>query len=84
VASGRAEVVGRFLLDPFRQSRWGFYGGGGLIARLDEGDDVRGYVTLLLGVEPPGNGQWLPALELGIGGGTRVALVVRRGRAERR
>ncbi len=83
-ASGRVEVVGRFLLDPFRQSRWGFYGGGGLIGRLDDGDDVRGYFTLVLGAELPGSGRVRPALEVGIGGGTRVALVVRRGRLDRR
>ena len=83
-ASGRAELVGRFLLDPFRQSRWGFYAGGGLIARSDDGDDVRGYFTLLFGAELPVEGRMLPALELGIGGGTRVGLVVRRGRMDRR
>ena len=82
--SGRAEVVGRFLLDPVRQSRWGLYAGGGLIARLDDGDDVRGYFTVLFGAELPVDGRMLPALELGIGGGTRVGLVVRRGRLDRR
>ena len=82
--SGRAEVVGRFLLDPYRQSRWGFYGGGGLLARLDAGDEVRAWVTLLFGAELPTSGRMVPALELGIGGGTRIGLVLRRGRADRR
>src|SRR5688500_17381914 len=84
VASARAEGVARFLLDPFRQSRWGFYGGGGLVARLDGGDDLRGYVTLLFGAELPDEGRMLEAIELGIGGGMRIALVVRRGRPDRR
>lgn len=84
VPSGRAEVVGRFLLDPFRQSRWGFYAGGGLIGRLDDGDEARGYITLLFGAELPGERPMSPAIELGIGAGTRIALVVRRGRADRR
>ena len=83
-ASGRAEVVGRFLLDPFRQSRWGFYGGGGLIARIDRGSDPEGFITLLFGVEPPVEGRLRPAIELGIGGGTRIALVLRRGHPDRR
>ena len=84
LGSGRAEVVGRFLLDPFLQSRWGFHGGGGIIARLDEGADPRGYITLLFGAELPNEGRWRPAIEIGIGGGTRIALVVRRGAPDRR
>ena len=30
VASARADVAARFLLDPFRESPWGAYAGGGL------------------------------------------------------
>jgi hypothetical protein len=84
VASGRAEVVARFLLDPFRQSRWGFYGGGGLIARYDDGPGATGYLTLLVGAELPGTGRTLKAVEVGVGGGTRIGLVIRRGRPNRR
>ena len=84
VASGRAELVGRFLLDPFRQSRWGFYGGAGLVARQDGASDPRSYITLLVGAELPGGGRMRPALELGIGGGTRIGFAVRRGRPDRR
>ena len=83
-ASARAEIIGRFLLDPFRQARWGVYAGGGLIARHDEAARSRGYVTLLVGAELPGSGQVLPAVEVGIGGGTRIGLVIRRGRPNRR
>ena len=83
-ASGRAEVIGRFLLDPFRQSRWGVYGGGGLIARADEGAGTRGYLTLLVGAELPRAGSLTPAIEVGIGGGTRVGLVLRGTRRGRR
>ena len=32
-ASGRLDVVGRFLFDPFRQQRWGFSAGGGVSLR---------------------------------------------------
>ena len=84
VGSARAEVVGRFLLDPYRQSRWGVYAGGGLILRHDDGPGTSGYVTLLAGAELPGAAGMQPALELGIGGGTRIGLVLRRGRPNRR
>ena len=82
--SGRAELAGRFLLDPFRQSRWGVYAGAGLMARHDGGLGTNGYLTLTAGAELPATGQTLPAVEIGIGGGTRVGLVVRRGRPNRR
>jgi len=83
-ASGRVEIVGRFLLDPFRQSRWGFHVGSGLIARFDDGTRGRGYLTLLLGTELPGTARTRPALEVGIGGGTRVGIAIRQGRINRR
>lgn len=84
VASGRVEIVGRFLLDPFRQSRWGFFVGSGLIARFDDGTRGQGYLTLLLGTELPGTARTRPALEVGIGGGTRVGIAIRQGRLNRR
>ena len=34
-ADGRLDVLARFLLDPFRQSRWGFSAGGGVSLRAD-------------------------------------------------
>lgn len=84
VASGRVEIVGRFLLDPFRQSRWGFYVGSGLIARFDDGTRGKGYLTLLLGTELPGIARTRPAFEVGIGGGTRAGIAIRQGRTNRR
>ncbi len=84
VASGRVEIVGRFLLDPFRQSRWGVHIGSGLIARFDDGTRGKGYLTLLLGTELPGTSRTRPALEVGIGGGTRVGIAIRQGRINRR
>jgi hypothetical protein len=84
VASGRAEVVGRFVLDPFRQARWGPYVGAGLIARLDDGEPSRMLLALVVGTELPGRRQWVPALEVGYGGGVRVALALRRGLPTRR
>lgn len=85
VASGRAELLARFLLDPFRQARWGIYGGAGLIARHDDGPaGTSGYLTLIAGAELPGGGTTRPAIEIGIGGGARLALTIRQGRPNRR
>ena len=82
-ASARGDIVGRFLLDPFRQSRWSGYAGGGLSA-LRSGGDWRGYLLAVIGVEGPGAHNMLPALELGLGGGARVGLVLRSAAPERR
>src|SRR5204863_1229305 len=81
---GRTDFVSRFSLDPFRQSRWAPYAGGGVSGRyrseLDGGS--RGYLMILLGVEGPlplGRTEgWVPAVEVGLGGGARVAVVIRR------
>src|SRR5665213_3967503 len=35
VASGRVDLVARYLLDPFRQFRWGPYVGGGFTAQWE-------------------------------------------------
>ena len=84
VGSGRAEVIGRFVVDPFRQGRWGPYVGAGLIARLDGGERLRGLLALTIGTELPGGPRWAHAIELGYGGGVRVGVVLRSGREGRR
>jgi len=83
-AEGRTDFVARFSLDPFRQSRWAPYAGAGVSGRyrsdLDGGS--RAYLMILLGVEGPlslGSTEgWVPAVEVGLGGGARVAVVMRR------
>jgi hypothetical protein len=87
---GRTDFVARFSLDPFRQSRWAPYGGGGISGRyrsqLDGGS--RAYVLVFLGVEGPlpvGHiSGVVPAFELGLGGGARFAIILRRGINARR
>lgn len=82
--SGRVDAVARFLLDPFRESRWGPYGGGGLSVRFDDGRGTRGYMLIFFGAEGPLDRGFSPAIEVGLGGGARLAVVLRRGVAERR
>jgi len=87
---GRTDIVARFSFDPFRQSRWAPYGGAGVSGRyrqeLDGGS--RAYILIFLGIEGPlpigERSGWVPALEIGLGGGARVGLVLRRGVNARR
>ena len=87
---GRADLVGRFSLDPFRQSRWAPYGGAGVSGRFRpaRGRGSRAYLVTYLGLEGPlraGSREgWVPAFEIGLGGGTRVGLILRRAVAGRR
>jgi hypothetical protein len=81
----RADLIFRFSLDPFRQSRWAPYAGAGLSGRFRASADggARAYLLVLLGLEGPLHGGraygWLPAIELGLGGGARVGMILRRG-----
>ena len=87
---GRLDFIARFSLDPFRQSRWSPYAGAGFSGRFDSQRDggSRGYLLAYLGLEGPLQvGQragWIPAIEVGFGGGTRVGLILRRGINARR
>jgi hypothetical protein len=68
----RGDLLGRFILDPFRQQRWGFAVGAGLSFRQ------RPYLTVIAEVEGPELGRWLPAIQVGAGGGFRAGAVLRR------
>jgi len=86
---GRSDLIGRFSFDPFRQSRWAPYGGAGLSARYNSTEEGRakGYLLVFLGIEGPLASRstgWVPAFEVGLGGGARVGVGVRRGVRGRR
>lgn len=89
-AGGRTDLVSRFSLDPFRQSRWSVYGGGGISGRYRTREDggSRAYLLVFLGLEGPLPSEmtqgWAPAFEVGLGGGARVAMILRRGINTRR
>jgi hypothetical protein len=81
-ASGRADVIGRFALDPFREHRWGLSAGGGLSVRYDaaEADSRhrwRALVAVVVDLEGPRAGPIAPAVQLGLGGGLRAGIVLR-------
>jgi hypothetical protein len=80
--SARAEVIGRFSFDPFRERRWGLSAGGGVSAQYDY-DAVRrrprwqALVTVILDLEGPRTGSLAPAVQVGLGGRPRIGLVLR-------
>jgi hypothetical protein len=81
-ATGRIDLLGRFLLDPFRQSPFGFSAGAGLSTRFESGRRATPLLLVALDVEGRrATNGWVPALQVGLGGGTRVGLVLRRAQA---
>jgi hypothetical protein len=84
VAGARTDLVVRYLLDPFREMRWSPYAGAGCTVHWDDAAHWRGYLLALVGIEgPPGRG-WRTAAEIGLGGGFRAGIVLRRARANGR
>ena len=87
---GRTDAIARFSMDPFRQSRWAPYAGAGLSGRYRSERDggSRAYLLVFLGVEGPlplgATAGWVPAFELGLGGGARIGVILRRGVNARR
>jgi hypothetical protein len=80
-ASARADVIGRFSFDPFRERRWGLSAGGGVSARYDERVDSRrrwrALIVVVVDLEGPRIGGVAPAFQVGLGGGVRAGVIVR-------
>ena len=77
-ARARVEVQVRFLLDPLAEHRWGMSFGGGL------GVQERPYMLFVADLEGPRLGRVRPAIQFAMGGGTRLAIVARGTRPNRR
>lgn len=82
--SGRIDLVNRFHLDPFRQSRWAPYGGGGAGIRFDEGRRSRPFVLVFAGIDGPVARGMSASFEAGLGGGGRIGMIIRQAGAGRR
>lgn len=86
----RVDLLSRFNLDPFRENRWGFYAGGGVSGRFVERASEKAYAYLLVfaGLEGPLRNAsvagWVPAFEVGLGGGARIGIALRQGIPGRR
>lgn len=77
-ASFRGDFVNLFHVDPFRESRWAPYGGGGFSLRRDNAtDESGGFLLLVVGVEGPLGKGYSPAFEVGLGGGMRAGVILR-------
>ena len=78
-ASGRVDAIGRFLLDPFREVPVALSLGGGVsVPYVEKESPVRPYLVVVVDIEGRARGRLTPALQLGLGGGTRIGLVLRR------
>lgn len=76
--AGRADVLARFLIDPFRQSPWGFSAGAGVSLRADPGERVRPRLLVALDLEGKrSRGGLSPSVQIGLGGGVRGGLGLR-------
>lgn len=77
-AAGRLDVLARFLLDPFRQSRWGFSAGAGVSLRADPGEKVRPRLLAAIDLEGRRTSAGLsPSVQIGLGGGVRGGVGLR-------
>jgi hypothetical protein len=74
----RGDVIARVTLDPFRQQRWGFSAGAGLSVQR------RTYLAVVVDLEGPAVAGMLPALQVGLSGGVRGGVVLRRAVTGRR
>ena len=76
--SGRVDVVVRFLFDPFREARWGLSVGGGMSVAHVAREEWRELLVIALDVEaPPVRRRVVPAVQVGLGGGARIGIVMR-------
>lgn len=76
--SGRLDVTGRFLFDPFRQNQWGLSAGAGVSLRMHARDRVRPYLLTVIDLEGPRSARGIaPAFQLGLGGGVRIGAALR-------
>lgn len=80
--SGRADAFVRFSLAEYAGAYagggWTPYVGGGTTTRLDSGiDGSRTYLLGFVGYEGPATNGLQPAVEVGIGGGIRLGVVLR-------
>jgi len=83
-AAGRVDLLARWLSDPFRQSRRALQAGGGIGVLFEPGSAPRPVAIVTLGLEGTSDGPWVPGVEVGLGGGFRAGITLRRAPARQR
>lgn len=79
---GRIDLLGRFLFDPFRESRFGFSAGAGVGLRAAPGERVQALLIAVVDVEGRHRARgFTPTIQVGLGGGVRVGAGIRWGAA---
>ena len=77
-AAGRVDLLARFLVDPFRQSRWGFSAGAGLSLRANPGETVSPDIFVAIDLEGRrSRSGFTPSVQVGLGGGVRGGIGLR-------
>jgi hypothetical protein len=79
VGESRYEATARFLLDPFREARYGLSFGAG-VGVTDWDGRWRPYLAVLSDLELRRRPGWTPAVQVGLGSGWRVGLALRKSR----
>jgi hypothetical protein len=74
----RVDAVGRLHPASVARSSWAPYLAGGASYRADAGARGGLYLLVALGVEGPSSHGLAPAFEVGLGGGVRVGVAIRR------
>lgn len=82
--SGRFDAFARYHLDPFRESHWAPYGGGGISVRMDQHTRTKTFLLIFAGVDGPARNGLTTSVEAGLGGGARFGVILRRAVTERR
>jgi hypothetical protein len=83
VGAPRLDLTARYLLDPFGERPRGWYGGGGVSIAQRAGEGATATLQLLVGLEGRRGPKISPAIELGVGGGVRLGVVLRKTRHTR-
>ncbi len=83
-ATQRLDATARFLFDPFAEGRRAFYAGAGLGAQRSASGEVVGLLLGIVGVEGRSEGRFVPSVELTLGGGARLGVVLRSKRPQGR
>jgi hypothetical protein len=82
--AAHVDVMTRFLMDPMRESPFGLYGLAGVSGVYDGRGSVEPRVVAGLGLEGRRRGGMAPAVEVALGGGLRMGIVLRAARPNRR